>query len=377
MNAKSLLLLAVAAACGLIAMVMFERVSNQTVQAEEQKIDVLVATEEISPGTQLDDTNSEFREYPIDVAPGNAVTTEEEYEDRAVKVRTFPGDVIILDKLSNRGEIGVSNNIPAGMTAIAIAVDKTMTSSGLLLPGDRVDVLVTLDTPGRLGLGKHIKTALEWVEVLATDDKNEVESSKADANTSTVTLLLEPDEAKLVKLAEDVGKLHLGMRSKDDPNPQQARESELFQPTELDNYIEQEEDDEEGAEDEEEGDLPETLVADTGAGDLTAFLDSNLTPPEQNTKPSTPPPDPVLASPGMWQVEIFSGSEVRVEDVPLPQRLEVMTSGNPVIDNIRRLFGVKVKDVNEMPQVEQENIDQAPQAGAEDNPAGTALPAGT
>ncbi|MFP6762887.1 MAG: hypothetical protein VB858_04695, partial [Planctomycetaceae bacterium] len=127
MNAKSLLMLAVAAACGLIAMVMFEKMSNQTVQAEEQKIDVLVATEEISPGTQLDDTNSEFKEYPIDVAPGNAVTAIEEYEDRAIKVRTYPGDVIILEKLSERGEIGVSNNIPAGMTAIGIGVDKTMT----------------------------------------------------------------------------------------------------------------------------------------------------------------------------------------------------------------------------------------------------------
>jgi Flp pilus assembly protein CpaB len=50
------------------------------------------------------------------------------------------------------------------MTAIAIAVDRTMTSSGLLMPGNRVDVLVTLQTPGRLGLGKQIKTVLEFVE---------------------------------------------------------------------------------------------------------------------------------------------------------------------------------------------------------------------
>jgi pilus assembly protein CpaB len=112
MNAKSLVLLAVAAACGLIAMVVFEKMSNQTVSAEEQKIKVLVATLEISPGTQLDESNVEFREYPIDVVPANAVTTPEEFEERAVKVRTFPGDIIILDKLSNKGEVGVSNNIP-------------------------------------------------------------------------------------------------------------------------------------------------------------------------------------------------------------------------------------------------------------------------
>lgn len=104
MNAKSLVLLAVAAACGLIAMVVFEKMSNQTVSAEEQKIKVLVATQEISPGTELEDkTNVEFREYPINVVPENSVTTAEEFEERAVKVRTFPGDIIILDKLSKKG----------------------------------------------------------------------------------------------------------------------------------------------------------------------------------------------------------------------------------------------------------------------------------
>jgi len=372
MNAKSLLMLAVAAACGLIAMVMFEKMSNQTVQAEEQKIDVLVATEEISPGTQLDDTNSEFKEYPIDVAPGNAVTAIEEYEDRAIKVRTYPGDVIILEKLSERGEIGVSNNIPAGMTAIGIGVDKTMTSSGLLLPGDRVDVLVTLDTPGRLGLGKQIKTALEWVEVLATDDKNEVESSKADANTSTVTLLLEMDEAKLVKLAEDIGKLHLGMRSKDDPNPRQAHESELFKPGELADFFAQEGNEAE-EQDEENGDEPDTVVADADTtDDLTTFLDENLDKPEQGPTPPTTPSNPALPDPEMWQVEIFSGNEIRVEDVPLPQDMEVMTSGNPVIDSFRRLFGVRVHDAPPAGQQEHEyNSQTEPQNNPVSPAAGT------
>lgn len=349
MNAKSLVLLAVAAACGLIAMIMFEKMSNQTVSAEEQKIKVLVATVELSPGTQLDESNVEFRDYPIDVVPANAVTTPEEYEERAVKVRTFPGDIIILDKLSNKGEVGVSNNIPPGMTAIAIAVDRTMTSSGLLLPGNRVDVLVTLQTPGRLGLGKQIKTVLEWVEVLATDDKSEIESSKSDQNTSTVTLLLSMDEAKLVKLAEDIGKLHLGMRSKKEDQPKRAKDSELFKPAELLDFFNEDDDDEVDDEEDEDVETPEGDEPKPETVDLTTFLDGNLDDPQLEPEPpqskfTISSPQVFAAEPEMWQVEIFSGDVLRVEEVALPQALEAHSSGNPVIDSFRKMFGVKVHE---------------------------------
>jgi pilus assembly protein CpaB len=361
MNAKSLVLLAVAAACGLIAMVIFEKMSNQTVSAEEQKIKVLVATEEISPGTQLDESNVEFREYPIDVVPANAVTTPEEYEERAIKVRSYPGDIIILDKLTNKGEVGVSNNIPPGMTAIAIAVDRTMTSSGLLMPGNRVDVLVTLQTPGRLGLGKQIKTVLEFVEVLATDDKSNFEDSKSDQNTSTVTLLLELEEARLVKLAEDVGKLHVGMRSKKEDQPKRARESELFKPAELLDFFN--EDDDEGDDEDdgsEEVETPEQPDLETV--DLTTFLDGNLDDPEpepEQSKFTLNSNQFIPTKPTMWKMEIFSGGVLRVEEVPLPQALEVQSSGNPVIDSFRKMFGVKVR---ENPTTDSENSKDNPQA---------------
>lgn len=349
MNAKSLVLLAVAAACGLIAMVVFEKMSNQTVSADEQKVKVLVATMEVSPGTRLDESNVEFREYPIDVVPKNAVTTPEEYEERAVKVRTFPGDIIILDKLSKKGEVGVSNNIPPGMTAIAIAVDKTMTSSGLLLPGDRVDVLATMQTPGRFGLGKQIKTVLEWVEVLATDDKPEVESSKSNSNTSTVTLLLTMDEAKLVKLAEDVGKLHVGMRSKDDDQPKRAKDSELFKPAELvDFFNEDTEGGDEGGEDNAELREPVAEESKSDIVDLTTFLDGDLVEPRPEPKPSMFTLNSgqlIRSEPKSWQIEIFSGDVLRVEEVPLPQPVEVNSSGNPVIDGFRKMFGVKVHEI--------------------------------
>jgi hypothetical protein len=194
------------------------------------------------------------------------------------------------------------------------------------------------------------------LSVLATDDKSEIVDSKSDQNTSTVTLLLEMEEARLVKLAEDVGKLHVGMRSKKEDQPKRAKESELFKPAEMLDFFNEEDD--EGDEDDgsEEVETPEEPEPETV--DLTTFLDGNLDEPATDPGPEqskfTLNSNRLIpTTPQMWQMEIFSGDVLRVEEVPLPQALEVQTSGNPVIDSFRKMFGVKVR---ENPTTDSENL---------------------
>ena len=97
------------------------------------------------------------------------------------------------------------------MVLISIPVDVTMTSSGLLLPGDRVDVFVTFTMRTPYGSGKVVKTVLEFVEVFATDHRRGIESTTDEKEAKTVTLLATPKQAMRVKLAEDFGKLHLAI----------------------------------------------------------------------------------------------------------------------------------------------------------------------
>ena len=196
----------------------------------EENISVLVVTAEISPGELLSEDNIEFRDYPISVVPENAVTVPEEFEERASRVRAFPGDFVTFDKLSGKGDHAASQDIPSGMVAITILVDSAMTSSGLLLPGDRVDVLVTFTMGGGYAGGKVIKTVLEFVEVFSVDQRREIQTTKGEALAKTLTLLVNRDQALLVKFAEDVGKLHLAMRSKTDSEPR-VDDKDRFKPT--------------------------------------------------------------------------------------------------------------------------------------------------
>ncbi|GEM_PF-397032 len=334
MRLKSMVLLAVAAGCGLVAMLLFQQAKNANAREVTEKINILVAKAEVTPGETLDEENVEFREYPVSFAPDNAVTMLEEYQERSIKVKLFPGDFVTLDKLTRKGEKGSTEDIPSGMVLISIPVDVTMTSSGLLLPGDRVDVFVTFTMRTPYGSGKVVKTVLEFVEVFATDHRRGIESTTDEKEAKTITLLATPKQAMRVKLAEDVGSLHLAMRSKED-SKNRAGDDDLFSPDLLTSFSN---DDEEGEEVEDDS-------------DLGTFIEENSQPvlePVAETPRETIVEEPDLPT---WEIVIFAGEERRVESVPLPlDDLDLMedslpeddgSTGNPLLDGLKKLFGKK------------------------------------
>lgn len=100
MRLKPMLLLALASGCGLVAMFLFQQATKGNTGGKvDEQISVLVITQEVTPGSALTDENVEFRDYPLSVVPENVVTTPDEFEDRAIRVRAFPGDFVALGKI--------------------------------------------------------------------------------------------------------------------------------------------------------------------------------------------------------------------------------------------------------------------------------------
>ena len=290
MRLKTIVLLAVALTCGLVAMMGVQQVlSSNSNDGKNNSVKVLVAKTEILPGQPLDEKNVEFREWPKETIPENAVVRKEQFQERALKVRAFPGDIITELKLDKKGVRNASSDVPPGMRVASVPIDPTMTGTGLVRPGDRVDVLVTYKTQGRdVEIGKQVKTVLEAIEVFAIDgqrDSTLMPTSAAQASKN-VSLLLTHEQAKLVKLAGDVGQLHLTLRgTKDD---QRLDEKELFDPKiaekELARHKNQERDDAE---------------------------------PPLKVSPATAIVEPPAIR--KWKMEIFYGTERRVEEVDWPE----------------------------------------------------------
>jgi pilus assembly protein CpaB len=280
-------LLAVALTCGLVAMMGVQQVlSSNSNDGKNNSVKVLVAKTEILPGQPLDDKNAEFRDWPKDTIPEHAVVSKEQFQERALKVRAFPGDIITELKLDKKGVRNASSDVPPGMRVASVPIDPTMTGTGLVRPGDRVDVLVTYKAQGRdVEIGKQVKTVLEAIEVFAIDgqrDSTLMPTSK-DQASKNVSLLLTHEQAKLLKLAGDVGQLHLTLRgTKDD---QRLDAQELFDPR-----------------------IAEKEIARQKHGDSEQPATASAT-----TATAEPP------AIRKWKMEIFYGTERRVEEVDWPE----------------------------------------------------------
>ena len=108
--------------------------------------------------------------------------------------------------------------IPKGYRVVSVKVDD-VSGSGLILPGDRVDALVHLTEQQGLGEANRssTRTFLHNVKVFAVNNVYSRESNGSEAITAkTISLLVTPQQAELVTLANEMGKIRLVMRSADD-----------------------------------------------------------------------------------------------------------------------------------------------------------------
>jgi len=218
MKTKPMLLLGVAAGCGLVAMLGVQ----QILAGKDKRVDtvpVLVARQEIPAGLKLDASMVAFEERPKETVPEGVVTEASQYEDRSLKYRAFPGDFILQAKLGAKGEHGISSTIPLGMRLFTVPVDMTTVHSGMVRPGDRVDVMVTYKVK-RLGAPEtpRSKTILKFIEVFALDRIREGEGGESNkgAKIENLSLLVTPEQAHVLALAKDLGKLQLALRSPQD-----------------------------------------------------------------------------------------------------------------------------------------------------------------
>ncbi len=121
--------------------------------------------------------------------------------------------MILWGLLEGRRVPTFSARVEAGRRAITVAVDEISSISGLLEPGDTVDLLVSAEQKGR----KQTFPFLEGVQVLATGQRS-VDDPKSGTRRqySTVTLDTTPEQARHVIVAREVGKITALLRNPQD-----------------------------------------------------------------------------------------------------------------------------------------------------------------
>ncbi len=218
MKPKALMLLAVAIGCGLVAMLGVQQAmqgSQKEVVIETRK--VLMALKDIKPGERLTQENVALKEVPkttLVALKDDVVQKPEEYDERAATISIVAGDPIRKSKLSEKGQYSASSQIPKGMRVFTFPATDAHTHSGLLRPGDKVDVTVTYQSRGGI---TTTKVLLECIAVFACENKTQVsEEGKNEQRARNVSLVVTPEQDSFVKVAQSKGVLSLSLRHPED-----------------------------------------------------------------------------------------------------------------------------------------------------------------
>lgn len=193
----------------------------------EPKTQILVATEQIGMAERLGPANVEWQDWPEGsvrpeyVTAANSPDAITELSGTVARFEFFPGEPIREDKLVRTEQGYLSAVLAKGMRGVSIPVSAESGSGGFIVPNDRVDVVLTRDTPA----GELSQVILANVRVLAigqrlgekgtTGAPADPENPRAELFTdrTIATLELDPSQAEMLINAAATGSLSLTLRS--------------------------------------------------------------------------------------------------------------------------------------------------------------------
>ncbi|HWR50826.1 MAG TPA: Flp pilus assembly protein CpaB [Bryobacteraceae bacterium] len=175
---------------------------------------VVVAARALPVGIVVKPADLKIVQLAPELAPGDGFTKIGEVTERAVVSSVLPDEPIREARLAMRGAgVGLAPIIPTGMRAVAVRVNDVVGVAGFVLPGMRVDVLLTGRPPK--SDNTFTKTVLQDILVLAAGQTIEPDVRGKAINTPVVTLLVSPSQAEVVTLAGE-GRVQLVLRNTGD-----------------------------------------------------------------------------------------------------------------------------------------------------------------
>jgi len=189
-------------------------IAGQAAASNEKNYrNVVVTATDLTFGQKLDRAMLRMARYPKDAVPEGAYADLDSVVGQTTKVFMSAREPVTAIKLSSRGG-GLSMLVRPTLRAASVQVDQVSGVAGFVLPGDRVDVLVTVDNH-RMNEDAVTRTILQNIEVLAAGQKTEQRDNKP-ITVQSVTLLLDPKGAESLAHAQYEGEIHLVLRNPED-----------------------------------------------------------------------------------------------------------------------------------------------------------------
>lgn len=218
MKVRPLIVLALALFLALVA-VYFARswllgqTSRDVATVEQaQVVKVVAAATSLKFGDRLAKENLRFIDWPAGSLPDGTFTTMDDLlgpQPRVVLQAIQPNELILTTKITGPGQrASLSAVITSGMRAMTIRVNDVLGVAGFVLPGDRVDMMLTREVVKDQPVTDVL---LQNVKVLGIDQTSDQEENKPSV-VKAVTIEVTPEQAQKITLAATVGTLSLALR---------------------------------------------------------------------------------------------------------------------------------------------------------------------
>ena len=233
MRASTLVMIGFAVLFGLLAVFIArawlnsqEEMRMRSLQAQKKPLTtktIVVAAKPLRYGMEL--TADSLREIPWsqDAVPKGAFNSISEIlvgGKRVVLTPVEANEPVLALKITGAGQRAtLSSLVQDGMKAVTIRVNDVEGVGGFVLPGDRVDVVLTRQTDKDKA---STEVVLQNARVLAVDQSADISADKP-AVAKAVTLEVSTDQAQRVWLASSVGSLSLLLRKAGETNAESTK----------------------------------------------------------------------------------------------------------------------------------------------------------
>jgi pilus assembly protein CpaB len=183
--------------------------------AEMKTVGVVVAQHPLKLGTRITTDHVKLVQWPANAPVANSFSKLEDVLNRGLISTVDENEPLTQSKLAAlEAGAGLPPSIPPGMRAISLKVNEVVGVAGFVVPGTRVDVMVTLSGKNR-DQDSTTRVVLSNAQVLTAGTRYDQEKAKdgAPIPSTVVTLLVTPDDGERVALAAAEGQIMLTLRN--------------------------------------------------------------------------------------------------------------------------------------------------------------------
>lgn len=205
---------------GVATYVVYRVVTGRTGQpAAVPATQVVMAARPLPIGTLLKADDLKMGPWVGSTAAG-MVTKPEPLVGRGVVAPIYEGEPVLETRLAPAGAGGgLAATIPPGMRAVAVRVNDIVGVAGFVVPGMRVDVLISGVPPGGATNDPKVKTILQNIEVLSAGQNYQKDNEGKPILVPVVNLLVNPEQAEALSLASNESHIQLVLRNPLDTTP--------------------------------------------------------------------------------------------------------------------------------------------------------------